>query len=188
MKKPKLTPHIRHARLVKLVRRTYQKDNPGSKLFNNTSGIGWAGNDPEFKNGTVTLQNYRPLNAGIPSKKEGSGGTDLLGENYYSLCWYLRDDNGKCLFNHNCKECPVNTKHIPILTGIECKTGNAKLKPNQKNFRNWLKSINGIHYLARECSTCWDNWEPIYKKGVIVEWIPVKDCPECGGVGFGLEG
>lgn len=174
MKKPILTPHIRHARLVKLVRRDYQKNNQGSKLFNNTSGIGWAGNDPEFKNGTVTLQNYRPLNAGIPSKREGSGGTDLLGCTIYGVPYLSQE-----LKNRG--------KTYPILTGIECKTGNAQLKPNQKNFKKWLKSINGIHYTARECKVCWNDWEPIYKKGVIVEWIPPKDCIHCDGVGYGLE-
>lgn len=161
MKKPILTSHIRHARLVKLVRRWYQKTYPGSKLFNNTSGTGWQGNNPEFNNGSVTLNSARPLNAGIPSVREGSGGGDLLG--------FTMIDNK------------------PIFSTVECKSGNGKLMPNQKNFKAFIKRVGGFFYLARECSTCWNDWEPIYRKGVIVEWKPVKDCPECHGVGFILE-
>lgn len=143
----KLTKHVRHARLVKIVRRQYQIDNPGSRLFNNKSG--------------TAFQGERLITFGIPDTKEGSGGADLLGET----------------LNNN----------LPILTGVECKTGNAKLQKNQKAFRKWLKSINGIYHIARECPECWEDWEPVYKDGKIVEWVPVKGCPTCKGKGYLLE-
>jgi hypothetical protein len=166
MNKPiDLTKHHRHARLVKLVRRWYQKTHLGSKLFNNTTGTGWTANEKEFNNGVLILTGYRPLSSGIPAVKEGGGGTDLLGMTL-SYIWETE---------------------YPILTGIECKTGNAKLKPNQKNFKAWLKSVNGLHYTAVECDQCWSEWDTVKKGGQIVEWIPKKSCPKCKGIGFLLE-
>ena len=166
-----LTKHERHARLVKIVRREYQTEHLGSRLFPNTSGVAWQGN---AVNGVdkVELHHPRPIYFGIPEpdRKNGelkSGGSDLLG---CTVVW------GNIAFK---------TQEIPILTGIEIKTGKARLKKNQKIFRDWLLSVNGIYFLAREC-TCWENWIPIRINGKIATW-EIPDCPECGGKGFKYE-
>lgn len=169
-----LTKHERHARLVKIVRRTYQADNPGSRLFPNTSGIAWQGNAINGA-GKVELLNPRPIRFGIPEPSgdgEKSGGADLLGETsvYYDE---LSNIDG------------VYSGYIPILTGIEIKTGKARLKKNQKVFRDWMKKIGAIWYLAREC-TCHINWEPVYKSSRIIKWI-IPYCEDCSGKGFVLE-
>ncbi len=168
-----LTIHQRHSRLVKIVRRRYQEDNPGSRLFPNTSGVAWQGNATSGAS-QVILYNPRPVYFGIPEPEKSpnaprkSGGSDLLG------C------TGKWV------NCEMQFMKLPILTGIEVKTGKGRLKKNQKIFRDWLLSVNGIYHIARECPECWQNWEPVYKNNKIIEWI-ISDCPECGGKGFKYE-
>ena len=159
-----LTSHQRHARLVKLVRKDYQKNHPGSRLFPNNSGVAWQGNAISGA-GKVELFNPRPVFYGIPEPEhkngaEKSGGADLLG-------WTIKNN-------------------IPIFTSVECKTGNARLQKNQKIFRNMIKKINGIYYTARECPECWDKWEPVYYKSKIIDWI-IPPCINCDGVGYKLE-
>lgn len=169
MTKPKLTKHIRHARLVKIVRRQYQLDNPGSRLFNNTSGVAYQGTGTPNA-GKVTLINPRPVFFGIPNHNDGSGGADLLG-------WTMR-----VIFSQLAPE----DNGIPIFTAVEVKTGKARLQKNQKIFRLNIKKANGIYYLARECPECYDKWEPIYKNGKLIEW-EIPPCDNCGGKGFMLE-
>ena len=175
-----LTIHQRHSRLVKIVRRRYQEDNPGSRLFPNTSGVAWQGTAVSGA-GKVELFNPRPVYFGIPepsAKGTGtdSGGSDLLGETL-KIVYEAFAENGKVL---------TSKLNFPILTGIEIKTGKSRLKKNQKIFRDWLLSVNGIYYIARECPTCWQNWEPVYNNKKIIEWI-IPDCPDCGGKGYKLE-
>lgn len=163
-----LTKHERHARLVKIVRRRYQEENPGSRIFPNNSGIAWQGNANNHA-GMVELYQPRPIRFGIPEPSgdgEKSGGTDLLGETI------LRFKN------------IVEIKY-PILTGVEIKTGKSRLKKNQKVFRDWLKSVNGIWYLARECD-CWKSWTPVWAKSKIVDWL-IPACDICDGKGYILE-
>ncbi|MCK5600677.1 hypothetical protein KAR91_02340 [Candidatus Pacearchaeota archaeon] len=174
-----LTSHQRHARLVKMVRRNYQHDNPGAKLFPNTSGVAWQGNAVNGA-GQVTLYNPRPVCFGIPEPEQKgtgqeSGGADLLGE---TPVLHL---TGRMI-----KMSPEYI-HLPVLTAIEIKTGKSRLKPNQKHFKEWLLSINGIFKLARECPHCWNKWEPVRLKKKIFKWN-VPACPTCGGVGYKLEG
>jgi len=154
-----LTSHQRHSRLVKLVRRDYQKNNHGSKLFNNKSGVAWQGTAVNGS-GKVELFNPRPIYFGIPETNEGSGGADLLGIT-------LLED-------------------IPIFTAIECKTGKSRLKKNQKAFKKWILSVNGIHYTAREC-TCWNKWVPVRLKDKIFKW-DIPECTICNNSGYLLEG
>lgn len=154
-----LTRHERHARLVKLVRRTYQKENFGSRLFPNTSGMAWQG---DFVNvaGGVFLRHARPIRFGIPEPREGgsgSGGADLIGATIV---------NG-----------------WPVFTAVECKTKNARLQKNQKAFRRWVQSISGIYVVARECPECWENWDSEKKNGKVIAWR-VPWCGVCGGRGF----
>lgn len=188
-----LTTHQRHARLVKIVRRRYQEDNPGSRLFPNTSGVAWQGTAINGA-GKVELYSPRPVYFGIPepsAKGTGtdSGGADLLGETEWSICYLFNQErfDGSPTFtcDRPCSECRLSQK-IPILTGIEVKTGKSRLKKNQKIFRDWLLSVNGIYYIAHECSVCWQNWEPVYKNNKIEYWI-IPDCPECDGKGYKLE-
>jgi len=160
MNKPKLTKHIRHARLVKIARRSYQELNPGARLFNNTSGTAWQGLTVSGAK-EVILKNPRIITFGIPGNRDGSGGADLLG-------WTIKDE-------------------LPIFTAVECKSGNGRLMKNQVIFRKIILNINGIYRVARECPTCWDDWTPIYKSGKIIEWIPVESCPHCRGLGYILE-
>lgn len=171
-----LTHHERHARLVKIVRKTYQADNPGSRLFPNTSGVAWRGNaNDNYSNlvRVIELFNPRPVRFGIPEpdgKGGKSGGTDLLGETMISICKAVNS---------------FTNIHVPILTGIECKTGKARLKKNQKVFRDWMKRINAIWFLAREC-TCHEYWIPVYRASKIIDW-EIPDCELCGGKGYVLE-
>lgn len=169
-----LTDAERHSRLVKQTRKIYQLENPGSRLFPNTSGVAWQGH-AVFGASQVIIKNPRPICFGIPSPKmkhEGtdSGGADLIGE---TLKEYLSKGGNIPLL-------------LPVLTAIECKTGKAKLKRNQKLFHDWILSVNGIYYISRECPDCRDKWEPVKLGGVIVDWkIPL--CKTCGGNGFVLE-
>lgn len=175
MNKIKLTKHIRHARLVKLVRRTYQDDNPGSRLFPNTSGVAWQGNAVTGAD-EVILKHPRPIRFGIPepepngTDEDGSGGADLLG-------FTIKKDFGSSYFMSG----------YPIFSAIECKTGKSRLRKNQKHFRDFVRSINGIHYTARECPHCYEHWTPIWKGGKVIEWHPPEDCHACKGKGFLLE-
>lgn len=175
-----LTHHQRHARLVKIVRRDYQTDNPGSRLFSNTSGVAWQG---KAVNGAskIELFNPRPIYFGIPEpdrrqNETQSGGSDLLGCTLYGR--FSPDSEGQ--------ERIVLKTAKPILTGIEIKTGKSRLKKNQKIFRDWMKSINAIWFLARECPTCWDKWEPFKENGKVKYWI-IPPCPDCNGKGYRLE-
>lgn len=165
-----LTAHQRHERLVKIVRRDYQNKFPGSRLFHNTSGVAWQGEIiKQAQNMMIT--NPRPIRFGIPEPDmigNESGGSDLIGETLIEFPFGNLEK--KMLF--------------PIITGIEIKTGNSKLKKNQIIFRNWMKSINGIWYHARECH-CWESWQPIKINGIIKSW-EIPFCIECDGKGYTL--
>lgn len=168
-----MTIHERHSRLVKIVRRKYQEENEGSRLFENTSGAAWQG-DAVNGVGKVELLNPRPVFFGIPSPLHGeeSGGADLLGETEY-----------KCLL-------PFKSDYIivPVFTAIEIKTGKSQLRKNQKIFRDWVKSVNGIYFIARECPECWNKWEPVYDiKKRIIGWDIPEECPVCHGKGYIIE-
>ena len=179
----KLTKHERHARLVKIVRRTYQADNPGSRLFPNNSGIAWQGN-PQNGAGKVELFNPRPIRFGIPEPDGNgtkSGGTDLLGETPVRVI-SIPDPT------HNIGIDLIKSrkvKEFPVLTGIECKSGKGKLKKNQKIFRDWMKKINAIWYRAQECN-CQENWIPLYRASKIIDW-EIPRCELCNSKGFILE-
>jgi len=178
-----LTKHQRHARLVKLTRKDYQLNHLGSRLFPNTSGVAWQGNAINGA-GKVELLNPRPIAFGIPEPEikgtgEKSGGTDLLGVTIKEIEIYEEQPNGYGAYRRD--------EDLPIFTAIECKTGKSRLKKNQKIFRTWVLSINGIYFISRECSECWDKWEPVKLKGKIIDW-KIPPCPICGGVGYKLEG
>ena len=161
MNEIELTIHQRHERLLKIVRKTYQAENNGARIFENTSGMAWQGEIKTISGRTAILSAH-PVFFGIPSPKmkgagADSGGADLIGET---------------LINE-----------IPVFTAIEIKTGKSRLRENQKIFKNWVKSINGIYFVARECSKCWDTWEPIYKSNRIVGWA-IPECDMCHGKGY----
>lgn len=187
-----LTKHQRHARLVKIVRRGYQTEHTGSRLFPNTSGVAWQGNAVNGA-GKVVLHNPRPIYFGIPEpdrrrNETQSGGSDLLGETVFCKYWdhYLKDVNCSPCGNYNKIRPHICKYKMPILTGIEIKTGKGRLKKNQKIFRDWLLSANGIYFLARECPECWQNWIPIRIDGKIATW-EIPDCSFCNGKGFNYE-
>lgn len=164
-----LTTHERHARLVKIVRKTWQAEHDGARLFVNTSGVAWQGNAVSGA-GKVELLNPRPVFFGIPAPDgkgcgEESGGADLIGETPVLIGFDIS---------------------YPVFTSIEIKTGASRLKKNQRTFRDWVKSINGIYYVARECPECWDNWTPVMAGGKVVEW-KIDACPCCDGNGYILE-
>ena len=174
-----LTKHQRHARLVKIVRREYQYDNPGSRLFPNNSGVAWVGNACRGA-GKVELLNPRPVFYGIPEPRAKGTGTDSGGSDLLGCTMSGRTEPDK-----TGQERVILKTALPILSGIEVKTGKSRLKKNQKIFRDWMKSINAVWLLAREC-TCWQNWIPIRIDGKIATW-EIPDCPLCNGKGYKLE-
>lgn len=164
-----LTTHERHARLVKIVRKTWQAEHEGSRLFVNTSGVAWQGNAVSGA-GKVELLNPRPVFFGIPEPSRGkaekkSGGADLIGFTVSEIGFDLSR---------------------AVFTAIECKSGNAKLMSNQKLFRALVLKSGGFYHVARECPECWDDWTPVMVGGKVVEWI-IPACMACGGKGFILE-
>lgn len=174
-----LTSHERHARLVKIVRKTYQAEHPGARLFPNVSGSAWQGSAVSGA-GKVELLNPRPVFFGIPEPSKGSaekksGGADLLG--WTQLDGFIPiDEHGT-----------YAKRFYSVFTCIEVKTGKANLMKNQKDFRNLAHMFGCLYYVARECPACWDAWEPIYRNGKIEAW-EIFACPVCGGKGFLLEG
>jgi hypothetical protein len=172
-----LTTHERHARLVKIVRKTWQAEHDGARLFPNVSGIAWQGNALAGV-AEVTLINPRPVFFGIPEPSRGkaekkSGGADLIG---WTICQFFPPDKTKSII-------PVPAT---VFTAIECKSGKAILMKNQRVFRDNLKKAGGIYYVARECPECWDNWTPVMAGGKVVEW-KIGACPCCDGRGYILE-
>lgn len=191
MDKPKyseLTPSEKHAELLRRVRRDWQKDHPGARLFHNTSGVAYQG-DFVTINGMKYLKPRQPVYFGIPEPErkrnapKKSGGSDLLGETGFCKYWNFRIGD---VFCHSCEAGrDLNGEGIcknllPWLTCIEGKTGNAKLEPNQKIFRKWAKSVNAIYYVARDCKVCQGN-QIIEKDG-----LP-HQCGNCKGRGYTLE-
>lgn len=122
-----LTKHQRHDIVLQSVRKWYQEHYYGSRLFPNRSGFGWVGKAVKDKN-CIKVYSAQAVSFGIPGKKEGYGGTDLIG-------WTIVND-------------------LPVFTAIEIKTGKDVLKKNQVNFKNMIENINGIYFLARECPNC----------------------------------
>lgn len=54
------------------------------------------------------------------------------------------------------EQCPV-----PIFTAVEVKTKNDKVRPAQKDFLDYIVSVGGLAYIAREADTGYDliPWE-----------------------------
>ena|GEM_PF-4723918 len=161
----KLTASQRHERLVKIVKHAWQ-DVAGSRLFKNTSGVAWQGSAVSGA-GKVELLNPHPIYFGIPEPDkggtgDGSGGADLIG----------------CTVSYG--ECD---EKFAIFTAIEIKTGKSKLRPNQKRFRDWVKSAGGIYFVFRECPTCWNKWTPVYVSDKITSWF-IGKCDTCEGRGY----
>ncbi len=141
-----MNKHEKHSYLVDKVRREYQAENPGSRMFKNTSGVAWQGH-AQSGAGKVELLYPRPIKFGIPEPKpneeNGSGGADLLGVTIIRIH-----------YPPTCKGEIHDYEYYPIFTAIEIKTGKSRLKKNQKIFRKWVLSINGIYFLGRECPIC----------------------------------
>lgn len=189
MENKELTTHERHSRLVSNVKKFYQVDNPGARLFKNTSGWAWQGQMVN-KNNNLIINNPRPVKFGIPEPSDKrdekkSGGADLLGETPFTICEIfpaLQMNIIDCDSMGSCQNCLYKDK-FPILTAIECKTGNSQLKKNQKIFKKWVQSVRGIYYVARECMECDGS-------GEIQEGKPhhfIFNCPCCNGQGFYLD-
>jgi len=122
-----LTAHQRHKRVQDKVRSWYQETYPGSRLFHNQSGTGWAGISKKI-GPDVIIKNPFFVQFGIPNKGEGHGGADLIG-------WHKKGN-------------------VAIFLAVEVKTGKAFLQENQKNFMRTVSESGGLYFVARECNEC----------------------------------
>lgn len=100
---------------------------PGVRLFRNNTGMGWAGRLLSNENGRVTLENARPLHAGLT---KGSG--DLIG---WKTVEVTPDMVGK---------------KLAVFTSIEVKREKGgRVSDAQDNWREVVKRMGGIAIVAR---------------------------------------
>lgn len=99
----------------------------GCRLFRNNVGQGWTGSKIiRNTNGTITILDPRPLNAGLCK-----GSSDLVG---FRTTEITADMVGK---------------KIAIFTAIEVKTKTGKPSTDQLRFVNRVKELGGIAGIAR---------------------------------------
>lgn len=100
---------------------------PGVRIFRNNVGMGWAGRLVDNSNGRVTLENARPLHAGL---LKGSG--DLIG-------WKTVEVTADM----------VGTK-LAVFTSVEVKREKGgRTSEAQDQWRKVVKENGGIAIIAR---------------------------------------
>lgn len=99
---------------------------PFLKLFRNNTAQGWVGKVTHRTSTHITLEDYRPLHAGLVV-----GSSDLIG-------W---------------KETTITPdmvgKKVAIFTAIECKGPRGRTSPEQANFVRAVLNAGGIAGIAR---------------------------------------
>jgi hypothetical protein len=115
---------MKETNLLKKIQMHLSKFN-NVRVFRNNVGQGWVGKSTH-NNGTVVIQNARPLHAGLVV-----GASDLIGFTSIKIT-----------------ESMVGKK-IAVFTAIEGKTPIGKPSPDQLNFIRVVKEAGGIAGVAR---------------------------------------
>lgn len=97
-----------------------------SRIFRVNTGLAWTGTIVRKTEFTITLQNYRPLHAGMVK-----GGSDLIG-------W---------------KSIVIGPEHIGMtiaqFVALECKTKTGRTTDEQDNFLRVVKAAGGVAEVIR---------------------------------------
>ncbi len=99
----------------------------GARLFRNNVGLGWAGRLIAHRGGFVTLENARPLHAGLVV-----GSSDLIG-------WTPVEITSKMV-----------GERLAVFTAIEVKAPKGRVTPEQENFLRCVKLFGGTAALCRD--------------------------------------
>lgn len=101
-------------------------ENNATRLFRNNVGLGWVGKSERMKDGSVLIENARPLHAGLIK-----GSSDLIG-------W------------HSIEVTPALLgRRVAVFVGLEAKTGSGRLEPEQIAFIAAVQRAGGIAGEAR---------------------------------------
>lgn len=101
----------------------------GSRMFRNNVGTGWTGRVVRNTNGSITIYDPRPLDAGLCK-----GSSDLIG---WTPVTVTADMVGK---------------RLAVFTAIEVKGPKGKTSPEQTNFIDRVKIEGGIAGVARSAN------------------------------------
>lgn len=99
--------------------------NTGCRLFRINAGQGWTGDVAHNPDGSITIQNPRPLKAAIKGFSDLAGFTPVL---------ITPEMVGRTL---------------AVFTAIECKSPKGKPTDEQENFLNYIRSQGGKAGIAR---------------------------------------
>lgn len=113
----------------------------GARLFQNNVGTGWVGRITSRTAGTITLNGYRILEAGL-----GKGSGDLIG---FVPIEITPDMVGR---------------KVAVFLSVEVKTGSGRMTKEQ---RSWMDVVNKMGGIAIEARTVEDLNDKIglFKKG-----------------------
>lgn len=131
------------------------KGSKHGRLFRANSGMAWIGKILKKAKDFIIIKNPRPFH-GMPE-----GTPDCIGweskEIAISCCgsckMYTKESCPEYSTDHQkCCICyiPFNAQKIAIFKGVEIKTGNLQLTPEQKRFKKILLEHGGIYEEQRE--------------------------------------
>lgn len=101
-------------------------ENEATRVFRNNVGLGWAGKAIRCKDGSVLINNARPLHAGLCE-----GSSDLIG-------W------------HSIEIKPEHVgQRVALFVALEAKTGVGRLTPEQRAFIAAVHRAGGVAGEAR---------------------------------------
>lgn len=101
-------------------------ENNATRLFRNNVGQGWVGKSERMRDGSVLIENARPLHAGLVK-----GSSDLIG-------W------------HSIEVTPALLgRRLAVFVGLEAKTGSGRLEREQLAFIAAVLRAGGIAGEAR---------------------------------------
>lgn len=98
----------------------------GVRLFRNNVGVGWVGKHTRLADGSILIENPRPLHAGLTS---GSG--DLIG---WTPVTITADMVGR---------------RVAVFTSIEVKSRGGRLRKGQQHWADTVNAEGGIAGIAR---------------------------------------
>lgn len=101
-------------------------ENPATRVFRNNTGLGWVGKAQRFPDGSVLINNARPLHAGLCE-----GSSDLIG-------W------------HTIEITPAMVgRRVALFVALEAKTGAGRLTKEQRAFIAAVDRAGGVAGEAR---------------------------------------